>query len=77
MLKKIVNHGHAKAVILDRVLLKSLDFYPEGEVDLRIENGNIVLTPPRMSLPHLTTLVEAEIVAKNGNLYYRKKKHPH
>lgn len=46
MLKKIVNHGGGKAITLSRVLLEAVGIPPDGELELTVEKGRIILSPP-------------------------------
>jgi antitoxin component of MazEF toxin-antitoxin module len=47
MLKKIVRHGGAKAITINRYLLESIGVDPDGQVDMTIEPGRIVIMAPR------------------------------
>ena len=44
-IKPLVNHGHAKAVVIDRSILLIAGFDPEGKVRINIEDGKLVLRP--------------------------------
>jgi len=45
-IKPIVNHGHAKAVVIDRNIWRVAGFDPDtSKVRINIEDGKLVLRP--------------------------------
>jgi antitoxin component of MazEF toxin-antitoxin module len=46
MLKRIVRHGNGRAVTFDRVLLEMIGIDPNGEVEVTLQEGKLVLTAP-------------------------------
>lgn len=47
IIKQLQSLGNSRGVILDRVLMNQVDIDPNGEVELSVKNGAIVITPHR------------------------------
>lgn len=45
--KQLSRIGNSRGIILDRVLLNQADIDPDGEVELTVHDGTIVITPHR------------------------------
>jgi antitoxin component of MazEF toxin-antitoxin module len=46
-IKQLSQIGNSRGVILDKVLLQQVDIDPNGEIELSIRDGAIVITPHR------------------------------
>ncbi len=47
LIKKLSRAGDSSCVILDKQLLKMVDLEPDSEVEIRVENGTIIVAPHR------------------------------
>jgi antitoxin component of MazEF toxin-antitoxin module len=47
LVKKLSKLGNSTAVVIDKPLLRQLDLDPEGEVELRVSDNALIITPHR------------------------------
>ncbi len=50
MIKKLRKVGNSNALILDKPILELLGLEEEGQVQLTIQDGNLIITPARPQL---------------------------
>lgn len=45
--KKLIRLGGSSAVVIDKPIMRQLDLEPDGEVEVRVENDAVIITPHR------------------------------
>jgi antitoxin component of MazEF toxin-antitoxin module len=64
-IKKLSRVGDSTCVILDKQLLKMADIEPDSEVEIRVENGTIVVAPHRHATDEEFRRAKTSLFAQN------------
>ena len=64
LIKKLSRVGNSSAILLDKPLLKQLDLEPDSEVEVRVQENAIVITPHRYLATDKTQRIGRRIAAK-------------
>ena len=64
-IKKLSRAGDSTCVILDKQLLKMADIEPDSEVEIRVENGTIVVAPHRYATNEEFQRAKKRVFAQN------------
>ncbi|MDO9695687.1 MAG: hypothetical protein Q7W56_13290 [Candidatus Latescibacteria bacterium] len=58
MIKQLCKVGNSNALILDKPILELLGLEEEGQVQLTIQDGNLIVTPARPRLVNAEEVVD-------------------
>ena len=64
LVKKLSRVGYSSAVLLDKALLRQLDLEADSEVEVRIQDKSIVITPHRYLSVEGTRTIGRRLAAK-------------
>jgi antitoxin component of MazEF toxin-antitoxin module len=65
LIKKLSRVGDSTCVILDKQLLKMADIEPDSEVEIRVENGTIIVAPHRYATDEEFQRANTRVFAQN------------